>query len=38
LVGNAEAGRWPPGRDVVFIHTGGAPAVFAANGMPPAAV
>jgi 1-aminocyclopropane-1-carboxylate deaminase/D-cysteine desulfhydrase-like pyridoxal-dependent ACC family enzyme len=37
LVGNAEAGRWPGGRDVVFIHTGGAPAVFAPGGMPPAA-
>ena len=36
LVGNAEAGRWPGGRDVVFIHTGGAPAVFAPGGMPPA--
>ena len=35
LVGNAEADRWPSGRDVVFIHTGGTPSIFAANGMPP---
>jgi len=35
LVGNAEAGRWPEGSDVVFIHTGGSPAVFAPNGVPP---
>ena len=35
LVGNAEAGRWPTGSDVVFIHTGGTPAVFAPGGVPP---
>jgi 1-aminocyclopropane-1-carboxylate deaminase/D-cysteine desulfhydrase-like pyridoxal-dependent ACC family enzyme len=35
LVGNAEAGRWSPGSDVVFIHTGGMPSVFAADGVPP---
>ena len=35
LVGNAEAGRWSPGSDVVFVHTGGMPAVFAADGTPP---
>jgi 1-aminocyclopropane-1-carboxylate deaminase/D-cysteine desulfhydrase-like pyridoxal-dependent ACC family enzyme len=29
LLGNAAAGRWGPGDDVVFIHTGGLPAVFA---------
>jgi len=32
LLGNAEAGRWPPGSDVVFVHTGGMPAVFAESG------
>ncbi len=37
LVGNAEAGRWPAGSDVIFIHTGGIPAVFAADGVPPQA-
>ena len=36
LVGNAEAGRWSPGSDVVFIHTGGMPSVFAPDGVPPA--
>jgi 1-aminocyclopropane-1-carboxylate deaminase/D-cysteine desulfhydrase-like pyridoxal-dependent ACC family enzyme len=35
LVGNAEAGRWPVGSDVIFIHTGGMPAVFAPGGVPP---
>ena len=35
LVGNAEAGRWPSGSDVVFIHTGGTPAIFAPGGVPP---
>ena len=35
LVGNAEAGRWAAGNDVVFIHTGGTPAIFAAGGVPP---
>lgn len=29
LLGNAATGRWGPGDDVVFIHTGGLPAVFA---------
>ena len=33
LLGNAAAGRWPPGSDVVFVHTGGAPAVFAPGGV-----
>jgi 1-aminocyclopropane-1-carboxylate deaminase/D-cysteine desulfhydrase-like pyridoxal-dependent ACC family enzyme len=28
LLGNAADGRWGPGDDVVFIHTGGLPAVF----------
>ena len=34
LLGNARDGRWGPGDDVVFIHTGGLPAVFAAGGAP----
>jgi 1-aminocyclopropane-1-carboxylate deaminase/D-cysteine desulfhydrase-like pyridoxal-dependent ACC family enzyme len=34
LLGNAAAGRWSPGDDVVFIHTGGVPAVFTAGGLP----
>ena len=34
LVGNAESGRWPAGSDVVFVHTGGQPAVFAPGGLP----
>lgn len=29
LLGNAATGRWGAGDDVVFIHTGGLPAVFA---------
>jgi 1-aminocyclopropane-1-carboxylate deaminase/D-cysteine desulfhydrase-like pyridoxal-dependent ACC family enzyme len=29
LLGNAATGRWGPGDDVVFVHTGGLPAVFA---------
>ncbi len=29
LLGNAATGRWRPGADVVFLHTGGLPAVFA---------
>jgi 1-aminocyclopropane-1-carboxylate deaminase/D-cysteine desulfhydrase-like pyridoxal-dependent ACC family enzyme len=33
LLGNAAAGRWPAGSNVVFIHTGGAPAVFAPGGV-----
>ena len=35
LIGNVEAGRWPHGSDVVFIHTGGTPSVFAPEGAPP---
>jgi 1-aminocyclopropane-1-carboxylate deaminase/D-cysteine desulfhydrase-like pyridoxal-dependent ACC family enzyme len=31
LLGNAATGRWVPGDEVVFIHTGGLPAVFAAD-------
>jgi 1-aminocyclopropane-1-carboxylate deaminase/D-cysteine desulfhydrase-like pyridoxal-dependent ACC family enzyme len=34
LLGNATSGRWGPGDDVVFIHTGGTPAVFGCNGLP----
>jgi 1-aminocyclopropane-1-carboxylate deaminase/D-cysteine desulfhydrase-like pyridoxal-dependent ACC family enzyme len=34
LLGNAAAGRWPSGADVVFLHTGGHPAVFAPGGAP----
>ncbi len=34
LLGNADDGRWRRGDDVVFIHTGGLPAVFAAEGLP----
>lgn len=35
LLGNAVEGRWGPGDDVVFVHTGGLPAVFAPGGSPP---
>jgi 1-aminocyclopropane-1-carboxylate deaminase/D-cysteine desulfhydrase-like pyridoxal-dependent ACC family enzyme len=31
LLGNAATGCWGPGEDVVFVHTGGLPAVFAAE-------
>jgi 1-aminocyclopropane-1-carboxylate deaminase/D-cysteine desulfhydrase-like pyridoxal-dependent ACC family enzyme len=34
LLGNAATGRWRPGADVVFLHTGGLPAVFAEDGVP----
>ncbi|MFW2336475.1 1-aminocyclopropane-1-carboxylate deaminase/D-cysteine desulfhydrase, partial [Ilumatobacter sp.] len=34
LIGNAEGGRWPDGSDVVFIHTGGMPSLFAPGGVP----
>ena len=33
LLGNATDGRWSPADDVVFIHTGGLPAVFATGGV-----
>lgn len=36
LVGNAEAGRWPERSDVIFVHTGGMPSVFAPGGAPDA--
>lgn len=34
LIGNAEAGRWPDGSDLVFIHTGGMPSLFTPGGVP----
>ena len=34
LLALATAGRWGPGDDVVFWHTGGQPAVFAPGGVP----
>ncbi len=34
LVGNAERERWPAGSAVVFVHTGGAPSLFAPGGAP----
>ncbi len=34
LLGNAATGRWRSGTDVVFVHTGGLPAVFAPGGAP----
>ena len=33
MLGNVSAGRWSPGSDVVFIHTGGMPAVFTPGGV-----
>jgi 1-aminocyclopropane-1-carboxylate deaminase/D-cysteine desulfhydrase-like pyridoxal-dependent ACC family enzyme len=35
LLGRAAEGRYGPGDDVVFIHTGGWPALFAPGGAPP---
>ena len=34
LLGNAATGRWRPGTEVVFVHTGGLPAVFTEDGAP----
>lgn len=34
LLGNDADGRWGPGDDVVFVHTGGSPAVFTTDGTP----
>ena len=34
LLGHAADGRWPAGADVIFVHTGGTPAVFAPDGTP----
>lgn len=38
MLGNAAAGRWPAGSDVVFVHTGGIPAIFAPGGVPESAL
>ena len=38
LLGNAATGRWRAGAEVVFLHTGGLPAVFADDGTPGAPV
>ncbi len=43
LLGNAAAGRWTARAgsapvDVVFVHTGGLPSVFAPGGAPPSSV
>ena len=34
FLGNAAQGRWGADEDVIFIHTGGLPAVFAPGGLP----
>jgi 1-aminocyclopropane-1-carboxylate deaminase/D-cysteine desulfhydrase-like pyridoxal-dependent ACC family enzyme len=34
LLGNAAEGRWGAGDDVVFLHTGGLPAVCTTSGLP----
>jgi 1-aminocyclopropane-1-carboxylate deaminase/D-cysteine desulfhydrase-like pyridoxal-dependent ACC family enzyme len=34
LLGCAVEGRWAPGNEIVFLHTGGLPAVFAPSGAP----
>ncbi len=34
VLGRDAAGVWAAGDDVVFIHTGGVPSVFAADGVP----
>ncbi len=38
LLGLAREGRFAPGADVVFVHTGGWPALFAAGGAPLASI
>jgi 1-aminocyclopropane-1-carboxylate deaminase/D-cysteine desulfhydrase-like pyridoxal-dependent ACC family enzyme len=35
VLGRAASGEWTSGDDVVFIHTGGVPSVFATDGIPP---
>ena len=35
LLGQVGDGRWTADEHVVFIHTGGLPAIFAADGVPP---
>jgi 1-aminocyclopropane-1-carboxylate deaminase/D-cysteine desulfhydrase-like pyridoxal-dependent ACC family enzyme len=32
VLSRAERGEWGPGDDVVFVHTGGVPTVFTADG------
>jgi L-cysteate sulfo-lyase len=32
LIALVRAGRWQPDDDVVFVHTGGEPALFAYRG------
>ena len=34
VLGRDAAGEWAAGDDVVFIHTGGVPSVFVADGVP----
>jgi D-cysteine desulfhydrase family pyridoxal phosphate-dependent enzyme len=34
VLGMAQAGRWEAGEAVVFVHTGGVPAVFSEHGAP----
>ena len=34
VLGAAAEGRWGAGDDVVFIHTGGLPALFTPDGTP----
>jgi len=35
VLGRAASGEWVAGDEVVFIHTGGVPSVFATDGTPP---
>jgi len=35
VLGRAVSGEWVAGDEVVFIHTGGVPSVFATDGTPP---
>jgi 1-aminocyclopropane-1-carboxylate deaminase/D-cysteine desulfhydrase-like pyridoxal-dependent ACC family enzyme len=34
VLGMAREGRWEAGQSVVFVHTGGIPAVFSEHGAP----
>ena len=34
VLGRDAAGEWAAGDNVVFIHTGGIPSVFVADGVP----
>lgn len=34
MLGNAATGRWGRGAEVVFVHTGGSPALFVSGGAP----